>query len=230
VDPPTAHLHPGVETGSKRSPTTYSVSVFGRTKSEQAAGDQVTGAESTVRTGGKGRPTPSRREAEARNRRPLVGTPALRPNATKEEKKAARATQRAAMSSERAKAREAMVTGDDRHLPARDKGPVRRFARDYVDARRSLGEYLLPAAFVILVVSILPYGPVKVYTAFLLYGLIAAVAIDSFLLRRNVLRAVTAKFGANAASGVGGYAMMRAIQMRRTRLPRPQVQRGQYPH
>ena len=34
-----------------------------------------------------------------------------------------------------AKQREALANGDERYLPARDKGPVRRFVRDYVDSR-----------------------------------------------------------------------------------------------
>ena len=48
-----------------------------------------------------------------------------------------------------------MVTGDERHLPLRDKGPVRRFIRDYVDARFSIGEILLPALVLILATSFL---------------------------------------------------------------------------
>ena len=42
---------------------------------------------------------------------------------------------------------------------------------------------------------------------------------------------VAAKFGYEAAStkGNGMYAAMRAFQMRRSRMPRPQVKRGEYP-
>ncbi|MDQ1288804.1 MAG: hypothetical protein QG622_2370, partial [Actinomycetota bacterium] len=38
------------------------------------------------------------------------------------------------------------------------------------------------------------------------------------------------KFGDDQARGAGGYAMMRALQLRRTRLPHPMVERGQFPH
>ena len=46
-----------------------------------------------------------------------------------------------------------MRTGDERYLPARDKGPVKRFIRDYVDARLSIAEFLLPLLIVIMVLQ-----------------------------------------------------------------------------
>jgi hypothetical protein len=203
------------------------VDVFGRTKTPAP---QATSTESDVKTGGKGRPTPSRREAEARNKRPIVGAAPLKANATKEEKKAAKAARREAMSVERAKAREAMITGDEAHLPARDKGPARRFARDYVDARHNIGEFLLPAVLVILVIGFIPSTAVRLVSPFLLYALVIAVIIDAYLLRRRVQRMVVEKFGDRpGVAGAGGYAMMRALQMRRTRLPRAQVKRGEFP-
>ena len=93
---------------------------------------------------GKNRPTPKRREVEAARRQPLV--PAARTNsgkggkATKEDKQAAR--------ERRVEARQRMMAGEERYLPARDQGPVRKFARDFVDARWNLGEILLPVMFV----------------------------------------------------------------------------------
>jgi hypothetical protein len=227
VDPGTrtavGDLHPWVEP----SATVYPVDVFGRTKTPA---QQPTATESTLKAGGKGRPTPSRREAEARNRRPIVGAAPLKANATKEEKKAARAAQRQAMSVERGKAREAMITGDEKHLPGRDQGPARRWARGYVHARWNIGELLLPAVLVILVIGFIPVAAVRIVSPFLLYALLVAVIIDAFLLRRRVQKLATAKFGDKpGVAGVGGYAMMRALQMRRTRLPRPQVKRGEFP-
>ena len=205
------------------SATVYPVDVFGRTKTPA---QQATSTESDVKTGGKGRPTPSRREAEARNKRPIVGAAPLKANATKEEKKAAKAARRQAMAIERAKAREAMITGDERHLPGRDQGAARRFARDYVDTRRNIGELLLPAVLLILLVGFVPIDAVRLISPVLLYALLIAVIVDAFLLRRRVQRLATQKFGDKpGVAGVGGYAMMRALQMRRTRLPRPQVGR-----
>lgn len=199
--------------------------MFGRTKTQQSEAPAEPGV---VKPGGKGRPTPSRKVAEARNRHPVVGSAQLRAGASKEEKKAARAAQREVMNAERLRSREAMVTGDDRYLPTRDKGPARRFARDYVDARRGFGEYFMPVAVGVFALNLVPVIAVKQITVLLLYGVILAVAVDSFLLRRRVGRLTLAKFGDKAA-GAGGYAMMRSLQLRRTRLPRPQVQRGEFP-
>ena len=44
-----------------------------------------------------------------------------------------------------------MKTGDERYLPARDKGPVRRFVRDWIDARLCVAEMLLPLLIIIMV-------------------------------------------------------------------------------
>ena len=92
----------------------------------------------------KGRPTPKRKEAEAANKRPLV------PVDRKSAAKAAREAQR----ERREREYKAMQTGDERYLPARDRGPVRRYVRDYVDARYSLGEFFLPIAAVCLVIQL----------------------------------------------------------------------------
>jgi hypothetical protein len=206
------------------------VDVFGRTKTPQPQPTTPAAAE-TSRTGGKGRATPSRREAEARNKRPIVGgsPAAVRADATKEEKKAAKAARREAWNADRIKQREALISGDDRYLPERDRGPARRFARDYVDARHSAGEYLLVAVLTVLLLSMVPYDPIKPATVIMLYGLVLVVGVDTWLLRRRVQRLATAKFGADKARGVGGYAMMRALQLRRTRLPRAMNKRGEFP-
>ncbi len=94
--------------------------------------------------GAKGRPTPTRKEAEAaareRARAPM-------------DKKAAQKVLRERRAESNAKMREGMRTGDERYLPARDKGPVKRFIRDYVDARLSIAEFLLPLLVVIMVMQ-----------------------------------------------------------------------------
>ncbi|MDQ1288460.1 MAG: hypothetical protein QG622_2025 [Actinomycetota bacterium] len=205
---------------------------FGRSKTPQTPQQSLADLQKADlrRTEGKGRPTPSRKEAEARNRRPLVGAAPLREGATKEERKAAKQAHRERMAADRAKAREALVTGDERYLPSRDKGPARRFARDYVDARRNLGEYLLPGALLILLLGFIPNLAVKAATFFMLYGLMLVVIVDTFIIRRKVQRLAAEKFGDDQARGAGGYAMMRALQLRRTRLPHPMVERGQFPH
>ena len=42
------------------------------------------------------------------------------------------------------------MTGDEANLPLRDKGPAKRFIRDYVDARWNVGEFMLPVMVLVL--------------------------------------------------------------------------------
>ena len=205
--------------------------MFGRKSSAEASPSPAPTAEPGVQTAGKGRPTPKRRVAEQRNRQPLIGTPRLPSNATKAERKAAREAQRQAASAERLKSREALLTGDERHLPVQHRGPARRWARDYVDARRNLGDYLFPIAIVVLGASLLQVGPIRTYTILavpLLYLYLLIVLVDAFFLSRRINRQTFERFGAQSA-GAGRYGALRSMQIRRFRLPRPQVERGQYP-
>ena len=140
--------------------------------------------------------------------------------------------QRAADKATRDREYQAMLTGDERHLPARDKGPVRRWIRDYVDARRSPGEYLLPISVVLMLATFLMTGNPAVWFAVvsLIYVVILLTMVDIVLLARRLKKLLTAKFGAQkVVRGTVMYGVMRAFQMRRMRLPKPQVQRGQYP-
>ena len=73
---------------------------------------------------------------------------------TPTDRKAATKRARDARRIDMAKQREALASGDERYLPARDKGPVRKFARDFVDSRYRVAEFFLPLAVVILVMSV----------------------------------------------------------------------------
>ena len=184
---------------------------------------------------GKGRPTPKRRESEQSNRRPLIGNSAsakaasaLAKATTKDERKAAKAAQREALAAERTRSRQALVTGDEAHLPLRDKGPVRRYARDYVDSRRWAGELVLPVALFVLAAGF--FAPeFRLVTSALLYLMIIVVVFDCGRARKGLRRELTAKFGDKATKSDTNYGMMRSLQMRRFRLPKPQVTRGQRP-
>jgi hypothetical protein len=169
---------------------------------------------------GKGRPTPRRREAEAARKRPLVP----------EDRKAAAKAQRAALRAQRDREYKAMLTGDEANLPARDRGKVRRFVRDYVDARWNLGEFFLPFSlvmvFAILLTGNSPTG--ALVTLSVLYLVVLITIIDGFILSRILNRRIQATFG-EVPRGVRMYGVIRAFQIRRSRLPRPQVKRGEYP-
>lgn len=172
------------------------------------------------RPGAKNRPTPKRRDQEAANRRPLVVTD------RKAAARAAREHRRAAM----AETRQAMITGDESKMPARDRGPVRRYIREFVDARFSMGEIMLPAMLIALLLSLIREVWALTLVFALVYGLLFLAVGDAWLMWRKLKRQLREKFGADQVpKGSGMYAVMRAFQIRRTRLPRPVVARGQFP-
>ena len=192
--------------------------MFGRNKtlSEQ----QAETIERPGREGAKNRPTPKRREQEAARKRPLVVA----------DRKAARQADRLKRREASAKMRQAMVTGDDAHLPARDKGPERRFIRDHVDARWNLGEFMLPVMLVVLALSFIRTSWATMAVFIMVYGLLLVAVVDAVLMWRGLKKKLVAKFGAaGVPRGAAMYAVMRAFQMRRSRMPRPQVKRGDYP-
>lgn len=166
---------------------------------------------------GKGRPTPKRSEREKANRKPLIG------DRTKEGRAAARAAMRAKSN----EARLGMLQGDERYLAPRDKGPQRRFARDFVDSKFSAGELLLPVVFVSVLVTSIEDLRVQFYTLVGLWVYMSLVGLNSFLMGRGARKAVEKKFGADRLErGIAWYAAMRSIQMRPMRIPKPQVKRG----
>jgi hypothetical protein len=192
--------------------------VFGRSKTINE--EQAETVAHPQREGAKNRPTPKRKDQEAARKRPLVET----------DRKAARDRERLARREASLKQRQAMVTGDDANLPPRDKGPVRRYIRDYVDARWSAGEFLLPVMLVVLALSFIQKPLMFAIVSIGVYGLIAVAALDGFLMWRKLRRQLAAKFGEDKVGrGLAMYAVMRGFQIRRARMPKPQVERGHYP-
>lgn len=163
-------------------------------------------------------PTPSRREQEAARKRPIV------PNDRKEAARQSRQAQAQA----REKARVGMAAGDERYLTQRDRGPQRRYVRDFVDARYSFGEFLIPVLVIFIISSAIPTAQTVVLLVVWVYFLIAVV--DAFILGLQIRRRIGHKFGQDKMErGLRWYAAMRALQLRIMRLPKPQVKRGQYP-
>ncbi|WP_166872398.1 MULTISPECIES: DUF3043 domain-containing protein [unclassified Salinibacterium] len=169
---------------------------------------------------GKGQPTPSRKEREAARKRPLV--PDDRKQASKES--------RAKMAEARERARLGMAAGDEKYLPVRDKGPQKRFVRDYVDARTSIGEFMIPVMFLVIIITFVPDPTVAVVAMLVLWVFFGLAVLDSIFLGLTVRKKLRAKFGEDKVeSGVRWYAAMRSLQLRVMRLPKPQVKRGHYP-
>ncbi len=168
--------------------------------------------------GGKGRPTPSRKEAEAARKKRLT---------VPRNRKEASAQRREKMREARAQQRQALESGgDDRYLPARDQGPVKRFVRDYVDSHRTIGEFMLPIFFVIFILVYVNTEWAARFSSSAFLSVILLMIFDSVRMSRGSKAAVREKFGADQTKGVTLYTLLRSWQMRRLRLPKPRVKAG----
>ena len=183
-----------------------------------------------VKTVGKGRATPKRKDAQARRLHPIV--PA--------DRKAARREARAKRDEAWERQRRAMITGDERYLPARDKGPIRRYIRNYIDARYSIGELFMPSAILLLLITV-GFSAIRgsqapnllaFYIMVGIYLLFFAAIFDALICWRLVRRRLYAKFGEERVRGEGmiiWYVFSRCMNLRRWRQPAPQVARREYP-
>ncbi|MET8632283.1 DUF3043 domain-containing protein [Streptomyces sp. NPDC004096] len=194
-----------------------------RAKDEKAPADkaQVTLSKQTRDPQApKGRPTPKRSEAQSQ-RRSVANTPTTRKDAARRQ----RDDRRAAMERQR----QALAGGDERYLPARDKGPVRKFARDYVDSRFNVAEFFLPLAVVILVLSVVRVPQLQNIALLLWLVVIILIVLDSVFSAYRLRKRLAERFPDQNKRGAVPYALMRSLQMRRLRLPKPQVKRGERP-
>jgi len=174
-------------------------------------------------TPAKGRPTPKRREAESRRRGPMAPPPMTQREAMKRSRvnKADRRT----MAAQR---RERMAAGDDKYLLARDKGPVRAYVRNVVDARRHLIGLFMPLALVVLVAMVAPVPLVQAYAAPGTVVILLLMIVEGLLLARTVVKRVRAKFpdARDRSLSLGWYSFVRASQIRKLRIPKPMVKVG----
>jgi DUF3043 family protein len=170
--------------------------------------------------GAKGRPTPTRKEAEAARKE--------RARAVVDKKAAAKLQRERRMESNQ-KVRVGMRTGDDRYLPKRDQGPVKRFIRNFVDSRISIAEFLLP---LLVVIMVLQYSGNKQLLAFsnaLWTTTLLVVALDTAWLMIRLKRALKAEFPDESTKGTTFYTLLRVLQLRWLRMPKPQVKVGGAP-
>jgi hypothetical protein len=186
--------------------------LFRRTKSETPAAETIT------KEGGKGRPTPTRREAEAAAK--------ARAKVPRTRKEIAQQQRQARVESSQ-QVRAAMKSGDERHLLPRDKGPVRRFIRDYVDSRFSVVELMIPLLIVTMVLGYSGNPNLRSMGNTLLLGTVLLVAVDLVLLRRRVRKEITRRFPGEPLKGTTYYTVTRAMQMKFMRMPKSQVKIGQ---
>jgi hypothetical protein len=189
--------------------------VLGKKKADQPVTRETSPDAADTAVGGKGRATPSRKDAEAARR--ARRKPAM-------SGREARKRDRAARQAEQARAMEAMKTGDERYFPARDAGPVRALVRDIVDSRRLLTEFFLPVLMVILVFSFIP---ATAAIATLVWIVTMALIIGEMTwLGLKIRREVRDNFPGESTGRHIFYGLTRATMLRRFRLPRPRLGPG----
>lgn len=175
---------------------------------------------------GKGHPTPSRKEAEAQRKQTLK---------VPSDPKAARKAARARAAEERNANRAALMAGDERALPPRDAGPVRKYIRDFVDGRFAAAELFMPMAILVLVAGFLPWQSwglpqAQGYVSLLWMAMTLFIVVDTTVLLLRMNAKLKEQWPAKAErKGATFYALMRVLQLRRLRLPPPRVRRNGQP-
>ena len=167
----------------------------------------------------KGRPTPKRSEAERNRRQPITGSRAPATPRTPEDKAKAR--------SERGRKYEAMKKGESWALNPRDRGPAKALARDYIDSKRRISEYYMYILVLLLAAVFLRNKTEQQYISPLVLVLVVIIVIDAQVIRRSLRKLVGERLPGESTRGLTMYAVMRALQIRRFRMPAPRVRPGE---
>lgn len=195
--------------------------MFGRKQSPSPASQAASANDHGDAHGGKGHATPTRAQAREARRAMLKGTTSA--TASKSEK-------RDAQRADRERARAGMMNGEEKYMSARDRGPGKALARDYVDGRFTIAEYFI---FVAIAVLLLGFVKNPVISQFVYYGffvITAFIAIDSIVLVIGIKRRASAQLSNPAdRKGLAAYSVIRSLQLRRLRLPPPRVNRRGLP-
>jgi Protein of unknown function (DUF3043) len=176
----------------------------------------------------KGRPTPKRSEAERNRYQPIGGTRGSGSRAggtsgpagprTTEDKARAR--------NERTRRMDAMKRGEDWALGPRDRGPARKLARDYVDAHRRPSEFYMYVLVLLLVALLSRNRALNSAVSYLVMAMIAVIIVDGLLLRRSLGKLIAQRLPGESTRGLTMYSIMRALQIRRWRMPAPRLKPG----
>ncbi|MCF2706496.1 DUF3043 domain-containing protein [Arcanobacterium haemolyticum] len=210
------------------------VRVFGRKKEseELTASEPVVTQAPKGHTPGKGTPTPKRKDVEAARRRPII---ADHSKMSRAEKKAYNAERRAKADELWQKQQLAMKTGDERNMPPMHAGPVRRFARDYLDARFNLGVVFMPLALLLLVSMFIQSANIVsprvfFYAVIAVYIFFVIMIFDSWWGVRNAKILIEHKFGEGKVPRQFTWQMIsRTLYLPRWRMPRPMTKFGEFP-
>jgi hypothetical protein len=173
---------------------------------------------------GKGRPTPKRSEAERGRRQGITGSPV---RARSGRGAAGRGgSGRADSKADRSVRYDAMKRGEDWALSARDRGPAKALARDYVDSKRRLSEYYMYVMVAMIVLLFIRTGPVQLIAEPVALVLILFVLVDAWFIRNALRKLVARRLPGESSRGLTMYSVFRALQIRRMRMPAPRLRPG----
>ena len=182
--------------------------------------DETTG-EIANSESGKGRPTPKRKEAESARKQGITV-----PKDPKAARRAARERDREA----RAKSRAGLMAGDPAYFPRRDAGPVKAQVRDYIDRRRTVGEFFVPFAFVVLLMGLINNPTVQATVVYVWTSVLLLVVLDTILVGILLGRSLRKDHPDKSdRKGAVSYGVLRALQLRRFRIPPPRIKAGGQP-
>ena len=168
-------------------------------------------------TAGKGRPTPKRSDAERRRRQPHTA-----PRDRKEAARVSRTRQR----DDRTRRAEALRRGEQWAMPPRDRGPVKALARDYVDSKRRISEFYMYGLLVLLVLLLIRTPIVQTIVPLVVMVSVLIMGIEGIFIGRNAKIMAARRLPGESTRGVGLYSAMRALQIRRLRVPKPRIKPG----
>jgi hypothetical protein len=170
---------------------------------------------------GKGRPTPKRKDAESARKQGITV-----PKDPKAARRAARERDREA----RAKSRAGLMAGDPAYFPRRDAGPVKAQVRDYIDRRRTVGEFFVPFAFVVLLLGLVNNPTVQTTVVYVWTSVLLLVVLDTILVGILLGRTLRKDYPEKSdRKGAVSYGVLRALQLRRFRIPPPRIKAGGKP-
>ncbi len=170
---------------------------------------------------GKGKPTPKRKDVESARKQGISV-----PKDPKAARRAARERDRLA----RATSRAGLMAGDANYFPRRDAGPVKAAVRDHIDRRRTAGEYFVPFAFVVLIMGLIDNATVQSAVVYVWTGILLLVVLDTILVGLLLGKSLRKEFPDKAQrKGAVSYGVLRALQLRRFRIPPPRLKPGGKP-
>jgi hypothetical protein len=200
------------EPGAPKEPGTSKASSAPK---EPGDSKERTGAEAK-----KGRPTPKRSEAERNRYQPITGS---KSGGSRAGTTGPRATEDRG---DRARRMDAMKRGEEWALGPRDRGPARKLARDYVDAHRRPSEYYMYVLILLLVALLSRNKALNSAVSYLVIAMIAVILVDALLIRRALGKLIAERLPGVSTRGLTVYAVMRALQIRRWRMPAPRLKPG----